>query len=70
MVDIKRIQLKAKKDEGIRRRHPWVFSGAIKNLDEGILDGDLVQVCSNKGGHLGYGALFERNLNRHSNDFF
>ena len=32
-----------------------MFSGAIKNLDEGILDGDLVQVCSNKGGHLGYG---------------
>ena len=55
MLDIKSIQLKAKKDEGIRRRHPWVFSGAIKLVEEGIVDGALVQVCSNKGGHLGYG---------------
>ena len=54
-MEIKSIQLKAKKDEGIRRRHPWVFSGAIKNLEAGILDGALVQVHSNKGGHLGYG---------------
>ncbi len=55
MLDIKSIQLKAKKDEGIRRRHPWVFSGAIKNIEDGIVDGALVQVHSNKGGHLGYG---------------
>lgn len=55
MLDIKSIQLKAKKDEGIRRRHPWVFSGAIKLVEEGIVDGALVQVRSNKGGHLGYG---------------
>ena len=54
-MEIKSIQLKAKKDEGIRRRHPWVFSGAIKNIEAGIQDGALVQVHSNKGGHLGYG---------------
>jgi 23S rRNA (cytosine1962-C5)-methyltransferase len=55
MSEIKSIQLKAKKSEGIRRQHPWVFSGAIKNIEEGISDGALVQVRSNKGGHLGYG---------------
>lgn len=49
------IQLKARKDESIRRRHPWVFSGAIRAIDAGIDSGDLVQVVANKGAELGFG---------------
>lgn len=49
------IFLKPKKDESIRRFHPWVFSGAIKRMEGNPETGDLVQVCANKGGVLGYG---------------
>ncbi len=49
------IFLKPKKDESIRRFHPWVFSGAIKYTEGDLVTGDLVQVCANKGGVLGYG---------------
>ena len=49
------IFLKPKKDESIRRFHPWVFSGAIKRIEGLASNGDLVKVCANKGGVLGYG---------------
>ena len=49
------IHLKARKDESIRRRHPWVFSGAIRRLEGPISSGDLVRVQANKGAPLGYG---------------
>ena len=49
------IRLKAKKDAGVLRRHPWVFSGAIKEMPPGIEDGQLVEVLANKGRRLGWG---------------
>ena len=47
--------LKTKKDQSIRRFHPWIFSGAIKDWEGEAKDGEIVAVKSNKGGHLGYG---------------
>ncbi|TXC76236.1 class I SAM-dependent rRNA methyltransferase [Luteibaculum oceani] len=47
--------LKTKKDQSIRRYHPWVFSGAVKSWEGEPIDGDVVEVRSNKGGLLGYG---------------
>lgn len=49
------IQLKARKEKSIERRHLWVFSGAIKETDPTIQDGDLVQIKANKGRFLGIG---------------
>ncbi|MFT5336345.1 MAG: 23S rRNA (cytosine1962-C5)-methyltransferase [Sphingobacteriales bacterium] len=49
------IHLKAKKDESIRRFHPWIFSGAIKSIEGDPKSGDLVEVYSNKGGFMGTG---------------
>lgn len=49
------VYLKPKKDESIRRFHPWVFSGAIKQIDGQPANGDTVRVCANKGAVLGYG---------------
>ena len=34
----KKIYLKRGKEESLKRFHPWVFSGAIAQMDEGIVD--------------------------------
>lgn len=50
-----RIFLKNKRDESIKRYHPWVFSGAVKAIESEPQEGDIVQVCSDKGDILAYG---------------
>jgi len=37
------------------RKHPWVFSGAIKSISGEVQEGDLVDVLSNHGDFLGMG---------------
>lgn len=49
------VTLKAKRDESIRRKHPWVFSGGIKHIQGQPQAGDWVRVCANKGAVLGWG---------------
>jgi 23S rRNA (cytosine1962-C5)-methyltransferase len=49
------VRLKAKKDASLIRKHPWVFSGAIKETSPGLQPGDLVEVIANKGRRLGWG---------------
>lgn len=41
---MKKVILKPKKDAAVRRFHPWVFSGAIGNMDTDITDGEIVEV--------------------------
>lgn len=52
-----KIFLKSKKDQSLVRKHPWVFSGAIKAMEGQPLDGDLVAVHANKGRFLGRGIF-------------
>lgn len=64
---MKKIKLKPGKEESLLRHHPWVFSGAISVLDEGIKEGDLVEVFSSKGdkiatGHYQIGSIAVRIL--------
>ncbi|MDD2961978.1 MAG: class I SAM-dependent rRNA methyltransferase [Muribaculaceae bacterium] len=40
----KKITLKKGKEESLLRFHPWVFSGAIAHIENGIEEGDLVSV--------------------------
>lgn len=49
------IYLKKGKDESMKRFHPWVFSGAIQKMDDGIEEGDIVDVISNNGQYIGRG---------------
>ena len=51
----KSITLKPRKEQSLLRRHPWVFSGAIKRTEGNPVTGDLVEVRANKGRILGYG---------------
>ena len=38
------VYLKRGKDESLKRFHPWVFSGAIQRMDEGIEEGDILVI--------------------------
>ena len=51
----KNIYLKRGKDESLKRFHPWIFSGAINKMDEGIAEGDIVKVFSHKGDFMAVG---------------
>ena len=64
---MKQIYLKKGKEESIMRFHPWVFSGAIQSMDEGISEGDIVDVISYNGvlvgrGHFQIGSIAVRIL--------
>ena len=63
----KEIRLKRGKEESLRRFHPWVFSGAIQSMDEGIEEGEVVRVVTNTGdfiavGHYQQGSIAVRVL--------
>ena len=63
----KQIQLKKGKDESLHRFHPWVFSGAIQHVDDGLDEGDVVRVVTASGefvavGHYQQGSIAVRVL--------
>ena len=49
------IKLKPGKEDSLLRYHPWVFSGAIASLPDGLEEGDEVCVTDSKGNVLGVG---------------
>lgn len=54
-MENKIIRLKKGKEESLLRRHPWVFSGAIASLPDGLEEGETVAVLSSSGEVLGTG---------------
>lgn len=54
-MDYPIIRLKKGKEESLKRFHPWIFSGAIEILPEGIEEGDIVKVYSKDNNLLGTG---------------
>ncbi|MEE0054600.1 MAG: class I SAM-dependent rRNA methyltransferase [Prevotella sp.] len=63
----KQIFLKRGKEESLKRFHPWIFSGAIHHMDEGIEEGDTVRVITAAGefiavGHYQIGSIAVRVL--------
>ncbi|MBP1540640.1 MAG: class I SAM-dependent rRNA methyltransferase [Prevotella sp.] len=63
----KQIRLRRGKDESLRRFHPWVFSGAIQQVDNNIEEGEVVRVLTEKGdfiavGHYQQGSIAVRVL--------
>lgn len=49
------IELKRGKEESLDRFHPWVFSGAIARMPEGVEEGDVVAVKAHDGRMIGVG---------------
>lgn len=61
----KQIFLKRGKEESLKRFHPWIFSGAIHHMDEGIEEGETVRVITAAGefiavGHYQIGSIAVR----------
>ena len=64
------VHLRRGKEESLLRRHPWVFSGAIERISEGInplAEGDIVDVVTKQGefiakGHYQIGSIAVRVL--------
>ena len=50
-----KIILKKGRDESLRRFHPWVFSGAIAQVQGSPAEGDIVAVHASDGSFLAYG---------------
>ena len=59
---MKEIRLKRGKEESLRRFHPWVFSGAILKIDEGVSEGDVVRVLANSGDFIAVGHYQEGSI--------
>ena len=49
-----KIILKRGREESLLRFHPWVFSGAIAEMQGNPAEGDLVSVHAYDGGILAY----------------
>jgi 23S rRNA (cytosine1962-C5)-methyltransferase len=51
------VVLKSGKDRPVRRRHPWIFSGAIAKVQGDPQPGDVVVVTDSGGQRIGRGAF-------------
>ncbi len=55
MNTLPEIRLKRGKEESLLRFHPWVFSGAIAKVPEGVEEGQTVRVLTHDGTLIGVG---------------
>ncbi len=55
MADFPKVTLHNRKVDAVKRFHPWIFSGAIQQLEKGIEEGDVVAVYSASGEYLATG---------------
>ncbi|MBO4826281.1 MAG: class I SAM-dependent rRNA methyltransferase [Prevotella sp.] len=63
----KSVFLKKGKEESLKRFHPWVFSGAVERMDDGIEEGEFVRIIDSNGhfiatGHYQIGSIAVRVL--------
>lgn len=63
----KNLYLKRGKDASLLRYHPWVFSGAVARMDDGLTEGEIVRVLDVNGsflamGHFQIGSIMVRIL--------
>ena len=67
MSSFKKVYLRRGKEESLKRFHPWIFSGAVEHMDDGIEEGDIVDVITCGGdfiarGHFQRGSIMVRVL--------
>ena len=51
----KTIYLRKGKEESLLRYHPWIFSGAIQRMDDGLEEGEVVRVLTSSGDYIATG---------------
>ncbi len=67
MDKYRKVYLRKGKEQSLDRYHPWVFSGAIAHVDDGVDEGEVVNVFSSDGrfiavGHYQIGSISVRVL--------
>lgn len=67
MIDYPKVYLRKGKEHSVKRFHPWIFSGAVSRVDEGLQEGDLVAVYNDQNeflaiGHISIGSIVVRIL--------
>lgn len=53
---MRKVYLKKERDKSLKRKHPWIFSGAIDRTEADIMTGEIVNVISSSGQIIGKGA--------------
>jgi len=53
---MEKVFLNPKRDYATRHRHPWIFSGAVRNVTGAPAAGETVEVADASGETLGYGS--------------
>ena len=56
MTSMPEVTLKAGREKSIRRRHPWIFSGAVAGVDGAPPSGSTVRLVSQSREFLAYAA--------------
>lgn len=67
MINYPKVYLRKGKEHSVKRFHPWIFSGAVSKVDEGLQEGDLVSVYNDQNeflaiGHISIGSIVVRIL--------
>ena len=57
---MKKMIINAGREKSLLRRHPWIFSGAVKSIDSGASSGDVVRVQADDGRFLATAAFSEK----------
>ncbi len=60
MAHVPILRLRSGRDRSLRRRHPWVYSGAIAAVEGGPAAGDIVRLVDDDGGFLAWAYFNER----------
>lgn len=50
------VTLKPGREESLKRRHPWLFSGAVRSVDAAVRNGETIDILSSDGVWLASGA--------------
>src|SRR5688572_2757768 len=56
-VALPKVWLKEGREKSLRRRHPWVFSGAIERVDGAVEPGATVEIVTAAGGFVARAAF-------------
>ncbi len=62
MTSYTQVILKKGKEEPVLRFHPWIFSGAIKEIRGKFEEGDIAEVFSQEGNYLATGYLLSGSI--------
>ena len=56
-MSMKQVYLRPGKEKPVLNRHPWIFAGAIAQIDDGTQDGDIVDLVDGRGHFLARGYV-------------